>query len=837
METLKEFDWALYYKSLKWVNVLKFISVLSLLYFADYLFDLICFIVDQWMYRFPQGFVSQVILLFFLGYTIFIKIKDLKKNLWPTLESLIYFLTLNILYFIWSRATYKFQFYPIFDFTSKIFYGDVFFLIFSMHLLHFKSFNKSISRRLSSSALKYDSPLDDDHIDFLENGSFARRLSSLIETSKGKSSFSIGITGSWGSGKTDLLARTVNILSKSDENIIVEFNPWRSSIFGKKTIVKGFFSTLGKELNKYNKDSSKKFQEYFKSILSADKNIPEKLIDKIFQEYSSESAITKVFDELNSIINSTGKRLIIAIDDLDRMSAEEIVSVFTLIRNVAHFNNTFFLIPFDHQYVVKAIRKSKLFPNPEEYLNKIFQLSVAIPKIRKDNFGVYLQDLMDKSGLFQQDDLNLVAGTIKSLSSQISWEHFMKEDHHVESLLQNYRDVNRFYNSFILSYSILKEEVNVEDLFMLELIKLNSYTLYNLLASKQVLNTHQRSYAFDENRWRLTVPLLKTTEFKIVALEKAVRDLFSLQTHDLERRIYQPENFFLYFSYFLFNQISMKEYRTVSKEDSESMAKFYTRVISEDKIQELNQILDLEVNFSSRALFEKFVYAQLLVLNQESFLSRAIKLITKFELINRMFNNNLTDYQDYLFQLLEDQKITLKARILLSGEIIIRHLKKKLEEFQIELPKLKQIIVRLFRMYLDHQTGFNYEMLNLYAKNIEEITPGNTIIIEESRKNLKEYLMHDFANLDDFIKYLIINYESPITDETKFAFRAYTSAVFENLQDFKSMLSNHQMRESRYQFLPELVKKNLNNETFNIEGNERVIMIELIENIYKNGKA
>ena len=67
--------------------------------------------------------------------------------------------------------------------------------------------------------------IEDEKDDLLNRDDFAHRLSQSITTYKSEKSLTIGIMGSWGSGKSSLINLTVNHLKK-ENNIIIRFSPW-----------------------------------------------------------------------------------------------------------------------------------------------------------------------------------------------------------------------------------------------------------------------------------------------------------------------------------------------------------------------------------------------------------------------------------------------------------------------------------------------------------------------------------------------------------------------------------------------------------------------------------
>ena len=72
-----------------------------------------------------------------------------------------------------------------------------------------------------------DLPITKSSEDTLNRSSFAKNLAKTISQYSLQSSFTIGLYGEWGSGKTSLVNMVLEFAEEMDENtIILRFNPW-----------------------------------------------------------------------------------------------------------------------------------------------------------------------------------------------------------------------------------------------------------------------------------------------------------------------------------------------------------------------------------------------------------------------------------------------------------------------------------------------------------------------------------------------------------------------------------------------------------------------------------
>ena len=96
-----------------------------------------------------------------------------------------------------------------------------------------------------------DAAIKNENGDVLNRGEFAEKLAKSIMDYTEQYPLTIGLNGSWGSGKTSLINLTLNYIEKSrkgNEYVIVHFNPW-------------FFS-----------NQKNLFLQFFKQIINALKN-------------------------------------------------------------------------------------------------------------------------------------------------------------------------------------------------------------------------------------------------------------------------------------------------------------------------------------------------------------------------------------------------------------------------------------------------------------------------------------------------------------------------------------------------------------------------------------
>ncbi|WP_332913096.1 P-loop NTPase fold protein [Algoriphagus boritolerans] len=79
---------------------------------------------------------------------------------------------------------------------------------------------------------------------------------------------------------------------------------------------------------------------------------------EFFGKKLSNVSLDEYKSRINNSLEKAGKRVVVVMDDIDRLSISEIEVVFRLIKLVANFNNTVYLLSFDDELVASALDRS-----------------------------------------------------------------------------------------------------------------------------------------------------------------------------------------------------------------------------------------------------------------------------------------------------------------------------------------------------------------------------------------------------------------------------------------------------------------------------------------------
>jgi predicted KAP-like P-loop ATPase len=320
---------------------------------------------------------------------------------------------------------------------------------------------------------KPDQPIKSHKDDKLDRFSFAQSLGNAILNYKEKDSIVIGLFGAWGSGKTSIINMAlehIDLFSKNknddEKPIVIKFNPWNYS--DQNQLVTQFFKQLSIVLRRpdHASDAKKageqletyaKFFEPFALIPTVGPfaRILSVLIKNIGSATRSwgdlkSNDLNAIRSELNELLGKQPHKIIVVIDDIDRLNNTEIRQIFQLIKSLGNFPNTIYLLAFDMNVVKNALEKVQECSGIE-YLEKVVQIPFEIPLISKQEVERLLFSKLDE----------LIKDLPENKWNQNYWINIYNSG--LKYFFRNIRDVTRYINSLRFSFEIVKGEVNAID--------------------------------------------------------------------------------------------------------------------------------------------------------------------------------------------------------------------------------------------------------------------------------------------------------------------------------------------------------------------------------------
>lgn len=345
-----------------------------------------------------------------------------------------------------------------------------------------------------------DLPIENSSEDMLNRGSFVKHLSQVITRYSSSSSFSIGLYGKWGSGKTSLLNMVLENVEKSDDSIIVlRFNPWLCA--DSKQLITQFFKQLATaiKLKKSAANQAWTLIDQYADIFDAANLVPGAgaflaVAGKAFAAKAKKHIAEQDKDlqgKKDTIISKMKEeklRIVVSIDDIDRLSEEEIIAVFQLVKALADFPNTVYLLAFDYDVVVKALKKVQN-GDGKEYLEKVIQVPFEIPAPNMQSIH---------NALFSK--LNVILGELpEERWDKIAWAELFQFG--IKEYIKSIRDVIRYANVFFIKYELLKDETDPVDLLGLTCLQVFEPSIYSKLPNyKETLCGANSNYSYESQK-------------------------------------------------------------------------------------------------------------------------------------------------------------------------------------------------------------------------------------------------------------------------------------------------------------------------------------------------
>lgn len=325
--------------------------------------------------------------------------------------------------------------------------------------------------------------------DLLNRGHFAENIAKTLYL-KDTKPLIISLFGQWGEGKTSLL----NLIEQSYKKIEranklkiatnwLYFNPWNYGtkadlteyFFNELSIVFGLDTELARKIRRLLP-----YALAFKSLLPTGNGFKNVMIPEL------QKSLRDLRNELDIAIRRTGKKVIVVIDDIDRLSHEEIVNVFKMIKMNADFPNFTYLLAFDRRIVEDALCEKNI-PGAE-YLEKIVQVGINIPPITSNQMEIYFDQIMEETlKKFDRDHVDP--------SQYDTFRHFG-----LIKLFSNLREAKRFVNSLDILSTGLENEVNVYEFVAIEALRQKFPELYSFLYKSRdaLINQYFRNTEFDK---------------------------------------------------------------------------------------------------------------------------------------------------------------------------------------------------------------------------------------------------------------------------------------------------------------------------------------------------
>lgn len=334
--------------------------------------------------------------------------------------------------------------------------------------------------------LSSDTPVADPAGDAFGFAGFAKNLAKAVRTTPSPDGLVMAINGPWGAGKTSLLNLVKHDLKTIHEEqcpVIVDFNPWWFN--GRDQLASQLLGAMGTKIRSEHPGLLKigeLLAEYSSAIsktvaLSTGHpwlDVPVNWFLKRLKRPPKD--VPKLKAELAEMLRKGNVRVLVIVDDLDRLTPEEIRELFKVIKALADFPNVIYLLSFAKDVVAHALSTS-LNVDGDAYMEKIVQAAFTLPSVDKTRL---------QRKLFQ--DLDVLLGALPMAAFDATYWGNVYYDglHH---FISTPRDIVRVTNVLAVTYPPVAGEVNPVDLIALEFLRVFEPKAYEVVRDNRGMFT------------------------------------------------------------------------------------------------------------------------------------------------------------------------------------------------------------------------------------------------------------------------------------------------------------------------------------------------------------
>lgn len=447
-----------------------------------------------------------------------------KKNYVKHPKHTFYLVAIAFVFYLFFRFNDHFVFYAFCQFT----YVDAAFV--TAAILEVLSFIFPVKRKKGAKddtnvvGFVSDNPSKTDKLDRTDYAELL--LDKICMTYKSGSladgSMTILLNERYGAGKTTFF----NLIENNAKGRIrtCVFKPWQSSDGGKITeeLLRlleeqyAISSQLGEQLEGYSK------------LLSG--NDVKNVLDFASHLLNGRESLSQRYKSIKEMLLIINEPLVVLVDDVDRLQAEELLALLKLLRDAVDFPNIIYIVAADKDAMSQML-EIKGIKDADEYLKKFFSFELLFPI--DDSY---------LSTLLRERIVNTLAQYYGGSISKNSIEKEFLAAHYVQNVFHSPRDVYRFVN--LLSYSLdlfkryeVLEEVYVSDLLKLLLIQFISPMVYKILRDEMDLLLEVRGY---DGRIHLKggyKDIIISRQYK-----KQLQDVLSQAKQKMTGKLYKPDD-------------------------------------------------------------------------------------------------------------------------------------------------------------------------------------------------------------------------------------------------------------------------------------------------------
>ena len=271
-------------------------------------------------------------------------------------------------------------------------------------------------------------------------------------------------------------------LQRHDHVVVLHFNPWHFQ--SEDQLIRGFFATLADGLDRKLNNAKEKIGKVLKdygSLLSIGSVVLGGAVTlrpgdaaKGVGEAMSNVGLDELRSRIETFLEESGKRVVVLVDDIDRLDRTETHSMFKLVKLSAGFNHTSYVLAFDDEVVAAALGERYGAGGQQAgraFLEKIIQVPLHLPPV--DTVSLRLVAFEGVEAALSMADIELKQAQVDAFI-----RHFVDG---LEPRLNTPRVAKLYTNALMFALPLLKGEVNIMNLMLIEGIRVFYPGLYSAI--------------------------------------------------------------------------------------------------------------------------------------------------------------------------------------------------------------------------------------------------------------------------------------------------------------------------------------------------------------------
>lgn len=306
----------------------------------------------------------------------------------------------------------------------------------------------------------------------------------------------VGLMGDWGEGKTSVLNLVVGELERQGQHVIIQFDPWFFN--SPEALIQGFLTSIESAILDLPEHKAQKAgREVWRKARRTLSSLPSVSLFGFGANFENLAERVPGLEELRAdvsgVCRSVGGRIVVVLDDVDRLPAEEVRTVLKLVKLWNTFSGFVFLLAFDRRAVEGKLRE-ELEGDPR-LLEKLIQVEIRLPAPERTAVGRFLDKGLDQIqaayGITYESNFEERMGNM--------WRSGMSRR------ITTLRAVKRFLNAAAFAVPLVSGEANYADLFGLEFVRVFYPEVYEDVRSHRDLfcgGAGEGAWAGQENERR-----------------------------------------------------------------------------------------------------------------------------------------------------------------------------------------------------------------------------------------------------------------------------------------------------------------------------------------------